>query len=132
MNDLCKIRRDSAIVEISGLAGLDEKKLCDFLWDKIGLNVAEEHCSVSPHINADRATVVLTRECLADFFGRALEGQLFAGMQPKVSASLFLLPVEQQRRLHQEKRNERFRSKVLTNKNGIQRLVTIGRSNENR
>ena len=129
MNDLCKIRRDSAIIEITGLAGLDEKKLCDFLWQKVGLNVAEEHCSVSPHI-ADRATVVLTRECLADFFGRALEGQLFKGLQPKVAASHFQIPVEQQRKLHQEKRNERILSKVITNKNGVPRLVTFSGRNK--
>jgi hypothetical protein len=75
MRDLRSKMTAAPVVMFRNLHGAcTEEQLSDFLWRQVGVNVPPENISVKQH-DKDRASaiVVFDRECLADFFGRALE-----------------------------------------------------------
>lgn len=82
-------RIGAAVIDVKGCRYLTEEALSEYFWSKIGINIPPEHISVTPHPNADRATVVLTREVLADWLSRAVADQLLDSCQPQIFPSAF-------------------------------------------
>ncbi len=71
--DFCRSGRHASIVKLKGFeGGTLPEDVADLLWSSIGINVDPKHISVAPHDRSPFVTVIVDRECLADFLGRAL------------------------------------------------------------
>ncbi len=71
--DFCRSGRHASVVKLKGFeGGTLPVDVADFLWEAIGINVDPKNISVAPHDTSPFVTVILSRECLADFLGRAL------------------------------------------------------------
>lgn len=90
MNNMSRARknRHSAILLLRNLPkDATEEHLSDFLWARLGLNIPPDYLSVKPlepPFDSANCLAVVTRETLADFLSRALEGVAFAGRQIEV------------------------------------------------
>lgn len=71
--DFCQSTRHASVVKLKGFeGGTLPEDVADLLWSAIGINVNPKHISVAPHDTSPFVTVIVSRECLADFLGRAL------------------------------------------------------------
>ncbi len=87
--------RGCAVITLKNIRpGTIPEDIADFLWKELGLNVSPENISQSDHSLDPWATVVLTRECLADWLNKAFttHGLRLLGAVPRADASRFGLP----------------------------------------
>lgn len=71
--EFCESSRHASVVKLKGFeGGTLPEDVADFLWEAIGINVDPKHISVAPHDTSPFVTVIVDRETLADFLGRAL------------------------------------------------------------
>ena len=104
-------------------SGTDEKSLADLLWRTCGVAFSEKDISVrinektgegNPLLLCDRKTVATwLHACLSPTLGMTVSPAEFGTARPGA---------------HQDRRNDRLNNtKVITNRLGIPRLVTLGK-----
>ena len=88
MNDLKDLKKHAVVLLLRNLPkSATEVHLSDWLWARLGINVAPEQLSVKvlePPFDSANALAVITHASLADFFARALDGIAFDGRQIQV------------------------------------------------
>ena len=93
--------------------GMTEAELADLLWKTCSVNIPPELISIRQpkHGGAAGALILIPRDVIANWLSLGISAATGIEVSPAHSAN------------HRE--NERTRSKVLTNRNGITRLVRM-------